>query len=160
MACGSSSVESVRLSIRKVGVQLPAPALERRLPCNHLRESALTLSILRVKIKSLAAEAKIIRHEKRRAKDPAHKSELHWHNVFVVRRAARTAQLTYAYLRGVPYAKVERTPKSCEIHEIEKLIRKYAQPPWKDGEGKLAILGWIGGKLSAMDKGANVERSA
>ena len=65
---------------------------------------------LRVKLKSLAAEAKIIRAEEERARkrgDFHLVNELHDHRVFVVRRQTRATLLAYQFLRGVPYAKVE-----------------------------------------------------
>ncbi len=69
---------------------------------------------LRVKSRSLAEEAKIIRHEKRRAKAAKRTglvNELHGHHMGVVRPTARFTHLAIAYLRGVPYRVVERTNK-------------------------------------------------
>lgn len=65
---------------------------------------------LKVKIKHLAAEAKIIRHEIAKAKakrDPHLCATLNSHRVLTVRYAARHAQLAYACLRGVPYSAIE-----------------------------------------------------
>jgi hypothetical protein len=81
---------------------------------------------LRVKIKSLAAEAVIIRREERKSLGNARwlknsqqdasgfysqYDRLHSHRVYDVRDEARGAQLAYAYLRGVPKAKVEANTK-------------------------------------------------
>ena len=80
---------------------------------------------LRVKIRSLAVESTIIRHEeiralrarrgavKRSSSDHASHhgatyESLHAHRIGVVRPAARAAQLALAYLRARPYASAER----------------------------------------------------
>jgi hypothetical protein len=98
------------------------------------------LSYLKVKIKSLAAEAAIIRMEERRTKRArafasirqaeAERVEnlttelagLHRHRVFDVRREQRAALLAYACLRQRPYALVEGsrtsappTPSVCQL---------------------------------------------
>lgn len=73
------------------------------------------LTRLRVKIKSLAAEARIIRQEERRAlrlstEDPDRLPRyrtLRDHRRQDVRTAARAALLAYAFLRGRAYATVE-----------------------------------------------------
>lgn len=74
------------------------------------------LARLRVKIKSLAAEARIIRQEEHRAlrlspenpdRLPRYRT-LREHRKQDVRAAARAALLAYAFLRGRAYATVER----------------------------------------------------
>jgi hypothetical protein len=76
------------------------------------------LSHLRVKIKSLAAEAHIIRHEERRAlathrrrgdlTKPCEEHErLHEHRTGIVRRVARESLLAYGFLRGRTYRQME-----------------------------------------------------
>lgn len=71
------------------------------------------LVYLRVKICSLADEARRIRKEEKRAKDQG-RTALIWslsrHRKIDVRREARAALLAYGYLRGVPYRDME---KSC-----------------------------------------------
>ena len=61
---------------------------------------------LRVNVKSLAAESRIIRREERRA-DPVYRQELAWHRRDCLRVHARYAQLALAFLRGRPYRQVE-----------------------------------------------------
>ena len=57
--------------------------------------------MLKVKIKSLTAEAQIIRHQERKLPGvSALRTELHNHRVVVVRNASRQAQLAYALVRG------------------------------------------------------------
>lgn len=66
---------------------------------------------LRVKIKSLAAEARIIRQEERRAK-ASHERDLlttlSEHRRVNLRMAARETNLAYAFVRCIPYRVVER----------------------------------------------------
>lgn len=79
---------------------------------------------LRVKIKSLAAEARIIREEARRQKDKDIKNVLSDHRRGVVRSEARYAQLAYAYCRQVPYKVVEPTTREENKVEIHRLIKQ------------------------------------
>jgi|GEM_PF-3115164 len=63
----------------------------------------------RVNVKSLAAEAAIIREEAARHKlTGEHKESLHRHRRGRLRREARYAQLAYAFLRGRKYREVEQ----------------------------------------------------
>lgn len=104
---------------------------------------------LKIKIKSLAAEARIIRHEERKAKASKlwhrtrqHKEDadrywwvqidLHHHRTFDVRRASRAALLAYAFLRNRPYKTVEQKAHSLPGWwasypwvPAQKLITKY-----------------------------------
>ena len=71
------------------------------------------ISYLRVKIKSLAEEARIIRKEERKALDHSDRATyegLRKHRTQDVRGEARAAQLAYAFVRGRPYAKIETRP--------------------------------------------------
>jgi hypothetical protein len=85
---------------------------------------------LRVKLKSLAAEARIIRHEEGRARKTwrrlaekqialdaraalhAEYDSMHHHRTAILRRDVRATGLAYAFLRGVPYLKVEQPPEA------------------------------------------------
>jgi len=65
---------------------------------------------LKVKIKSLAAEARIIRHEEAKArkwKNTALRVGLAGHRRGIVRSAARHTHLAYGFLRGRPYKAME-----------------------------------------------------
>ena len=82
---------------------------------------------LKIKIKSLAEEAKIIRFEERLW--PGQSEEyvgLHHHRTYDVRNEARSAQLAYGYLRGRKYRQLEA---KCYIapnrERIRDLIYKY-----------------------------------
>lgn len=93
---------------------------------------------LRVKIRSLAEEARIIRKEERRAKKrgwigPGSINEsLHNHRTLDVRNEARAAQLAYAYLRGKRYRQVEQYGEVSIVPAVkiraEKIVQSYSPP--------------------------------
>jgi len=88
------------------------------------------LIYLKIKIKSLAAEAQIIRKEERKwPGTTAERHGLHSHRVLDVRREARSALLAYGYLRGRKYLQLE--PKCSEApnwRRIGKLVERYGEP--------------------------------
>lgn len=68
----------------------------------------MSKTYLKIKIKSLAAEARIIRHEENKwpgASDV--RTGLHLHRVNEVRREARVALLAYGFIRGRTYQQIE-----------------------------------------------------
>ena len=75
------------------------------------------ISQLRVNVKSLAAEAKIIRHEFLRTKF----SLLDYHRRGKLRTEARYAQLALAFLRKTPYSQVEA---KCQVKPIPEILNK------------------------------------
>jgi len=94
---------------------------------------------LKVKIKSLAAEARIIRHEEHRARkydvDGA-PSLLFWglrsHRTCDVRREARASLLAYGFLRGRTYALMEaKSYDDPPMSRVAELVKKYGllKPP-------------------------------
>ena len=66
---------------------------------------------MRVKIKSLAAESKMIRNEEkladRESEDKDNRESLYLHRTIDVRKETRATLLLYSFLRGTPYSKVE-----------------------------------------------------
>ena len=84
---------------------------------------------LKVKIKSLAAEARIIRLEEMRAHKRGNHAlceGLYQHRRGVVRTEARATQIAYAYLRGHAYAKVEpHTSKPIDWTKVKSMIERY-----------------------------------
>lgn len=111
---------------------------------------------LKVKIKSLAAEAAIIRTEERRAlaggakyRDERLFVSLRQHRVSDVRKEQRSSMIAYAFLRGKPYKTTEKkvtTP--VDVERVRKLIEKFQTPP---GEWKVSVctrdvvLNWLNG---------------
>ena len=87
---------------------------------------------LRVKLKSLAEESRIIRNEKNRLKNSKHPlrskyiNGLHWHRIDVVRVEARATLLAYQYLRGFPYSVCESNPKHPpDWSKVASMVRRY-----------------------------------
>ncbi len=98
---------------------------------------------LRVKIKSLADEARTIRNEERLAKankDFATVNSLNQHRTGKVRRAARETLLAYQYLRGIPYEACEcKNSRPINTKAIERMCKEY-------GELEIPIDAWIEGE--------------
>ena len=81
---------------------------------------------LKVKIINLADEDRTITRLARRVNN-SQKWSMISHGRFVVKPEARAAQLAYAFIRGVPYSKLERNPRSApDWKRVEQLVRKYA----------------------------------
>lgn len=80
---------------------------------------------LKVKIKSLAAEARIIRKEELRADDNDLRESLLDHRRGIVRREARHAQIAYGFLRGRPLKAIEKTDKPIDWAKVRRMVEKY-----------------------------------
>ena len=91
---------------------------------------------LRVKLKSLAEEARIIRAEEAKAnryKAYDTQARLREHRAGAVRKAARETVLAYQYLRGIPYAAVEQPDsKPIDWSNVRKMIHKYGHQMLSD----------------------------
>jgi hypothetical protein len=94
------------------------------------------LVYLKVKIKSLAAEATIIRKEEAKAKRLKHKSERHERAFFglkshrrnEVRDEARHSLLAYGFLRGRRYSQIENQGNSSpDWKRVRQLITKFCE---------------------------------
>jgi hypothetical protein len=74
----------------------------------------------RVKIKSLAEEARIIRtEEKRFGGQSSERGILRHHRTTVVRNEQRATLLAYAFMKGVPYGVVERgSAKDIDVKSV------------------------------------------
>lgn len=85
---------------------------------------------LKIKLKSLAAEAKIIRAEEKKYQDQSTKQGLYLHRVLNVRNESRATFIAYGYLRGRKYSQIEphcRTKLSpANIDRIKSLVKKYS----------------------------------
>lgn len=115
---------------------------------------------LRVKIKSLAEEARIIRREERRCRDSltrtvghddqrsalaASFASLRSHRVTDVRREARYSLLAYALIRGRPFRMTE--PKS-DVQKLDReklagLIRRFGTSAYQL-TSVTAVADWLG----------------
>ncbi len=100
------------------------------------------VKMLKVKIKSLAEEARIIRQEERRSKPGSQQQcELHEHRVKDVRSEQRHSMLAYAFIRRVPLAKVE--PKSetpPDWKRVSKLVEKFGAVEYQLKMSQTALL--------------------
>lgn len=90
---------------------------------NYIRDER---TYLKIKIKSLAAESKIIRKETRRAKLPSIKQGLYCHRVGVVRYEARHTHLAYGFLRGKEYREIEKKAHTVpNWDKVRRMVEKY-----------------------------------
>lgn len=69
-------------------------------------------TFLKLKIKSLNEESRLIRQEEKR-RGGLLRNRLHEHRVEVLRRELRATQLAYAYLRGRALVETENKSKAC-----------------------------------------------
>lgn len=113
---------------------------------------------LKMKIKSLAAESRLIRYEEEHHWPAGHpmRASLQSHRVTVVRYEARCALLAYAFLRGRHYSQAE---SSCaragmpDAERIAKLIRRfswgYRNNAWS-GVDKRVVEHWLASSSPAL----------
>jgi len=89
---------------------------------------------LKIKIKSLAAEAQMIHHQERKMHGPKWgtstvRYELRSHRLIALRPDARVAQLAYGFLRGRSYGDLETNARSQpNWEEAGRLVSKFAEP--------------------------------
>lgn len=107
----------------------------------------MSIRFLKVKVKSLAAEAAIIRMEEGRSRGEL-RSSLRWHRQYDVRREQRAAQLAYGYLRGVAMTRIEPGAKTKpDWDRVRALVKKFGP---KDAFEKFDA--WTG--YAMLDKAA------
>lgn len=104
---------------------------------------------LKIKIKSLAEEARIIRAEEKKWPGQSEiRTGLHLHRVGEVRRESRVALLAYGFLRGRARDRIEKSERQPDWDRVQKLIEKYGTEDrrllaqrfaaWKEVEPKAA----------------------
>lgn len=81
---------------------------------------------LKIKIKSLAEESRIIRREEGRCRGYI-KDELHAHRVGVVRKETRDTNIAYGLIRGKTYQSIERPGKDNppDWKNVHKMYVRY-----------------------------------
>jgi hypothetical protein len=85
----------------------------------------MSIRFLKVKIKSLSAEARIIRIEELRSRGDL-RDALRRHRREDVRREQRATQIAYGYLRGIKLDRIEPNAKSDPDWErIKAMVKKY-----------------------------------
>ncbi len=105
---------------------------------------------LKVKIKSLAEEAKIIRHQERQFPREGYgvRWQLKTHRKHVVRPEARDALLAYAFLRGRAYTQVEgKCHQAPDWGNVERMVVKYGGFDKANPLPKGAIKSWAEGLI-------------
>ena len=119
------------------------------------------IKMLKVKIKSLAAEAKIIRLEEVRAglhNDLRLREELWQHRTTDLRREQRVSMLAYAFLRGQPLSETEKKSKtrnSIDWKRVLKLSQKYGPVEGWTEDFTRAFEEWAGVKVTNFRAGPN-----
>lgn len=107
-------------------------------------------TFLKVKIKSLAAEAAIIRKEERKNTKVNEfgynelRQELKFHRIFVVRSEAYHTLLAYGFIRGRTFRQIspKGNPKHVNWDRVWKMIEKYGPKDkkrfedWKEDIGE------------------------
>lgn len=102
---------------------------------------SIGITQLKVKVKSLAVEARIIRKEELKNKGKwSHQAEvLHSHRVNHLRPITRATHLAYGLLNGLTYSQIEPTNKTQpDWDKVRKMVTKYSDPG--DLEGNLYLL--------------------
>jgi len=90
---------------------------------------------LKVKIKSLSEESRIIRAEEKKVANVYLMGQLHWHRTNDVRIESRAAQLAYGYLRGKTLKQVEKSadrPEWVDKRAIS-IVKKFGRLEAREG---------------------------
>lgn len=108
---------------------------------NATDKPVVALHTLRINIKSLAEEARINREEAKLATDSTVFNSLVNHRRGPLRREARYAQLSLAFLRQMPYRRIESKTREgnepCPKHLTKKLRR------FVEGVDSEAVRSWL-----------------
>mgnify|MGYP006969390648 CR=1 FL=1 len=92
----------------------------------HEFKTKKAIAALRVKLKSLATESKIIRQEIEKSNNPHIKNSLYRHKIDIVRQEARHTHLVYACIKNVPYHKIEpKTHNKPNWDKVEKMVKRF-----------------------------------
>jgi len=93
----------------------------------------MSIRFLKVKVKSLTAEARIIRREEERSRGEL-RDALRQHRREDVRREQRATQVAYGYLRGITYSRIEPNPLTePDWKRVESMVNKYGGTPMLTG---------------------------
>ena len=98
---------------------------------------------LKVKVKHLAEEARIIRKEEHRTYGDT-RDWLYSHRIHVVRPEARASQIAYAFAKGTPLRKVEKYPETIPETvwaRVTKMIGAYSNKTKEDYKN------WLGSSM-------------
>jgi len=110
---------------------------------------------LKIKLKSLAAESRIIRKEelKNKGKWSHQANDLHYHRVHYLRPITRATHIAYGLLRGMEYLQIEPTSKSQpNWDKVKAMITKYSN--WSNQQDNLKTLDELIYNLNVLDQAA------
>lgn len=99
---------------------------------------------LKVKVKHLAEEARIIRKEEQKSYGDT-REWLYLHRIVDVRGECRATHLAYAFAKGTPLQKVERYPDKIPASvwsRVTAMIKRYS------GKSNEEFKNWIGSSLA------------
>lgn len=108
---------------------------------------------LKIKLKSLAAESRIIRKEelKNKGKWSYQAHDLHYHRVHYLRPITRATYIAYGLLRGMEYLQIEPTSKSQpDWNKVKAMINKYST--WSERKSNLETLEELVQNLNVLDQ--------
>lgn len=89
---------------------------------------------LKVKVKHLAEEARIIRKEEQRNCGDT-RDWLYLHRIYGVRPECRATHIAYAFAKGTPLEKVEKFPDTIPVNvwaRVTKMISLYSNKSTKE----------------------------
>lgn len=116
----------------------------------NTRVSEINLIKLKIKVKSLAEEAKIIRKEELRFRGTSYEQGmLTDHRRWDVRNECRATQLAIAFLKGKPYETVEVNRREefklryVVAKRVNRIVRKYSTPSFERGLNGKDVLEWL-----------------
>lgn len=99
---------------------------------------------LKVKVKHLAEESRIIRAEERKNHGDT-REWLYLHRIGIVRPAARATHIAYAFAKGISLDKVERYPERIptEVWKmVAAMVKKYS------GKTEKEYLNWLSSSMA------------
>ena len=97
-------------------------------------------TLLKVKIKSLAEEARIIRKEEQRTDSLNLYRQFNGHRRSDLRHESRHALLAYGFLRGMSLHRIEQSDQPVDWAKIRRLVSKYGPVEREDCIGILERL--------------------
>lgn len=114
----------------------------------------LNLFALKIKVKSLAAEARIIRSQelKLKGKNWSHLANpLRDHRRGPLRTEARDTHIAYGYLKGRTYRQIEAYSETApNLDNIARMVKKYGT-----GEFSRSLVSWLSEKsVTVVDAAA------
>ena len=94
-----------------------------------VRRTTVSTIFLKIKLKTLAAEARIIRRQEKKTKGTRHnatRESLYLHRTGDMRKEARATHLAYGYLRGRKLSEIEnKFYTEPDWERVERMVRKY-----------------------------------